>query len=340
MLPRIHGVECLGEPQFGGGAGQRLPQEVFRALEPYAPTRLPTTVTLSDESNWRYYAGLSDYPHYDAYRVTAPSADFWWLYDRWGGPRIAWGAPLETIGDMCRSLREMSRPAPTAYWSQGPASGWEVYGGRRHLAPTPDEIRLQAYHALASRITSLYWFNLSLTAFVKFRDTIDELTRIGREMRMLEDFYLEGDAYRYRQFRRDGRPDWDLASIAAPQGALLFALDLDYAPDHKEKVFKFGPPRKASFTFDLPAYLRKPADVFRADADGVYDVACRTIGKGIEITDEQTKVAIYVATRDRGLRSRLEDKRRTLLAEEASLNFDPAADDADFAALKALAKSE
>jgi hypothetical protein len=340
MLPRIHAVECLGEPQFGGGAGQRLPQEVFRTLEPYAPTRLPTTVTLSDESNWRYYAGLSDYPHYDAYRVTAPSADFWPLYDRWGGPRIAWGAPLETIGDMCRSLRKMGRPAPTAYWSQGPASGWEVYGGRRRLAPTPDEIRLQAYHALASRITSLYWFNLSLSAFVQFRDTIDELTRIGREMRMLEEFYLEGDAYRYRQVRRDGRPDWDLASIAAPRGALLFTLDLDYAADLKEKVFKFGLPRKASFAFDLPAYLRKPADVFRVDAHGVYNVAHRITDRGVEISDRQTKVAIYVATPDRDLRSRIEKRRQMLLAEEASLNFDPARNDADFDTLKALAKSE
>jgi len=45
------------------------------------------------------------YPHYDAYRVVAPVADAWREYDRWGGERIRWGAPLETIGDMCHSLR-------------------------------------------------------------------------------------------------------------------------------------------------------------------------------------------------------------------------------------------
>ncbi len=336
LLPRIHGVEALGEPQFGGGRGQRLPQDVFNALEAYASTRLATTVTLSDESNWRYYAGLSDYPHYDAYRVTAPSPDMWGRYERWGKVRISWGAPLETIGDMCRSLREMSRPAPTAYWSQGPSSGWEVYGGRQRTAPTSDEIRLQAYHALSSRITSLYWFNLSLKAFVQFRDTIDELVRTGREIRMLDGFYLEGDAYRYRQVLRQGRLDWDLASIVSVQGALLFALDLDYTPDLREKVFKFGPSREARFEFELPAYLRKPAEVFRVDADGVHGVTWRPTGKGVEVSDRASKVAIYVATHDRSLKDRMARKHQELVAEEAALNFDPVRNDADFAQLSSL----
>ena len=122
---------------------------------------------------------------------------------------------------MCRSLRELNRPMPCADWSQGPHEGWEVYGGRVRTSPTPDEIRLQAYHALSSRITSLYWFNLSLKSLLKFPDTWAELARVGREIRLLDDFYLEGNAYRYARQMRDGRPDWDVASISAPQGALL-----------------------------------------------------------------------------------------------------------------------
>lgn len=114
MLPRIHAVEFLGEPQYGGGRPVS-PQEVWRALAPYAATCLPTSVTHSEERIWRFYSGLSDYPHYDAYRVTAPSPDAWSQYDRWDGQRIRWGAPLETIGDMTRSLRELNRPRPIAY---------------------------------------------------------------------------------------------------------------------------------------------------------------------------------------------------------------------------------
>jgi hypothetical protein len=330
MLPQIHAVEFLGEPQYRYGRNDKLPQQVLEAFEPYAGSRLATTLTLSESQNWHLYAGVSDYPHYDAYRVTAPSPDTWSLYDRWGGQRIRWGAPLETIGEMTRSLRETSRPVPIAYWSQGAHDGWGRYGGRAKVSPTPDELRLQAYHALSSRITSLYWFNLSLKSLAKFRDLIDEIARVGREIRMLDRFYLEGAACQYRQVRRDGRPDWDLASTISPDGALLFALDLDYEADPTDKVFKFGPPRPAAFEFGLPPWLRPAADVFRIDADGIYEVSCQRTAKGIVIDDRVSKVAIYVAAADAGLRSRLEDRRRELLRVEQSLEFDPAASDADF----------
>jgi len=154
MLPRIHAVEFLGEPQYGGGRPVP-PQEVWQKLTPYQCTRLPTTITHSEERIWRQYAGLSDFPHYDAYRVCAPSPDAWSKYERWDGQTIRWGAPLETIGDMTRSLRELNRPRPIAYWSQGAHNGWDSYGGRKRTSPTADELRAQAYHALASRITSL-----------------------------------------------------------------------------------------------------------------------------------------------------------------------------------------
>jgi hypothetical protein len=65
MLPTIHAVEFIGEPQYGGGRPVP-PQEVWEMLAPYQSSRLPTSVTLSEERTWRYYAGLSDYPHDDA----------------------------------------------------------------------------------------------------------------------------------------------------------------------------------------------------------------------------------------------------------------------------------
>lgn len=336
MLPRIHAVEFLGEPQYGGGRPVP-PQEVWEKLRPYAATRLATSVTHSEERIWRDYAGLSDFPHYDAYRVTAPSPDAWRKYDRWGDTRIGWGAPLETIGDMSRSLRELNRPMPCAYWSQGPHAGWEVYGGRKRTSPTPEEIRLQAYHAVSTRITSLYWFNLSLKSLVKWRDTLDELGRVGRELRVLDEFLLAGDAYHHARLKRpDGRLDWDIASVCGPRAALLFALDLDYVPDPQKKVFTFGSPRDAQWTFPLPAYLANIADVFRIDADGVRAVRWTPSGRGIEIKDRASEVAIYVATPDKNLRAQLEAKRQRLVQTEAAWQFDPARNDADFEELVKL----
>ena len=68
-------------------------------------------------------------------------------------------------------------------------------------SPTPDELRSQAWHGLANRVTSLYWFNLSLKSLAKFPDLIEPITRVNREIRMLDEIFLTGDAYEYRRIR-------------------------------------------------------------------------------------------------------------------------------------------
>jgi len=335
VLPRIHAVEFLGEPQYGGGRPVP-PQEVWRALAPYATTRLPTSVTHSEERIWRDYAGLSDYPHYDAYRVSAPAADVWSRYDRWDGQTIRWGAPLETIGDMTISLRELNRPRPIAYWSQGAHHGWDRYGGRVRTSPTPEELRAQAYHALAHRVTSLYWFNLSLKSLLKFPDLIEPITRVGREMRMLEDYYLEGDAYHFERRRREGNPDWDVAVIAGPRGAVCFALDLAYTPDARERVFKFGPPRQATFAFPLPAYLRDAVEVVRVEAEGVRPVNFTKTATGIQVSGRSSPENVFVVSPRAGVAAELEARRRELVAYENSFGFDPGNQPEDLAQLQRL----
>ncbi len=333
LLPRIHAVEFLGEPQYGGGRPVP-PQEVWRAFLPYHSSRLATSLTHSEERVWRDYAGLSDYPHYDAYRVSAPAADAWGSYDRWGGERLRWGAPLETIGDLTRSLRDLNRPRPIAYWSQGAHHDWN--SRTRRGSPTPDELRAQAYHALSSRITSLYWFNLSLKSLLKFRDLIEPITRVDREIRLMADLLLEGDAFEYRRATRDGKPDWDLASVTGPNGGVLFAHDLAYLPDPAEKVFKFAP-RAGVFEFRLPAYLAQPAEVFRIDGAGIHEVDFARRDGRLEIRDRVDVAGLYVVGAQSGVRARLQKEYDDLLASERALRFDPAAGDADFETLRQLA---
>ena len=119
------------------------------------------------------------------------------------------------------------------------------------------------------------------------------MTRVGREIRMLDNYYLEGDATSHERILRDGIPDWDLDVVAGPRGSLLFALDLDYQPDLAEKVFQFGPPREVQLRFPLPAYARKPREVFRLDADGTTPVEHTEKDDALEIGDHVSRVAIY-----------------------------------------------
>ncbi len=335
VLPRIHAVEFLGEPQYGGGRPV-APMAVWRALAPYQATRLPTSVTHSEERIWREYAGLSDFPHFDAYRVIAPAADAWSKYDRWDGRTLRWGAPLETLGDLARSLRDLNRPVPIACWAQGPHDGWGASGGRRRAAPTPEELRVQAYEVLSSRLTSLYWFNLSLKSLVKFPDLIEPITRVNREILMLEDYYLEGDAYHYERQLRDGRPDWDLAVIAGPRGALLFALDLAYEPDPVENVFRFAPPREATLNWPVPAYLATANSLWQITADSVTPVLMECRSRRVAIRARCGPVSVFLLATDPGAAAQLEARRRELVAEENSVHFDPAHQAADLATLRTL----
>ncbi|MBI1389385.1 MAG: hypothetical protein GC154_13155 [bacterium] len=335
MLPRIHAVEFLGEPQYGGGKPVP-PMKVWQELAPYQRTRLATTVTHSEERIWRFYAGLSDFPHYDAYRVCAPSPDAWPRYERWGDERLRWGAPLETIGDMTRSLRELNRPNGIGYWSQGAHQGWDHYGGRERTSPTPDELRAQAYHALANRISSLYWFNLSLKSILKFPDLIEPITRVDREIKMLEPWYLSGAAYHYERIKHDGKPLWDLCVITSPHGALLFVLDLAYQPDPNKKVFRFGPPRRAELTFPLPAYLRTPREIVRVDADGAVPVDFERMEPGVRLAGEFGDVTVFVTSNDKGLIEKLEAARAKLIEEENATGFDPANNEDDLNQLRAI----
>ncbi len=335
VLPRIHAVEFLGEPQYGGGRPVP-PQEVWQELAPYQATRLPTTVTHSEERIWRYYAGLSDYPHYDAYRVTAPAADAWSAYERWNGETIRWGAPLETIGDLTRSLRDLNRPRPIAYWSQGAHAGWGRWRGRARSAPTPDELRSQAYHALGQRITSLYWFNLSLESLVAFPDLIEPITRVNREIRLIDRILLDGDAYQYRREMAESRPDWDLSSVVSPDAALLMVNDLSYVADMQEGVFRFPEARAATLQFRLPEWLHSPAEVCRVDADGVHDVPYSIDVPFILVQDRVRVAGMYVAAREAGWRARLQQLHEQLLSAESAVDFDPGNNDADQHLLREL----
>ncbi|MFM7037138.1 MAG: hypothetical protein ACKO2L_05385 [Planctomycetaceae bacterium] len=336
MLPSIHAVEFIGEPQYGGGRPVP-PQEVHKLLAPYTPSRLHTSVTLSEERTWRYYAGLSDHPHYDAYRVIAPAADAWTRYNRWNGRSIRWGAPLETIGEMTRSLRELSRPRAIACWSQGAHDGWGGFLSPRRGSPTPDELRAQAWHALASRITSLYWFNLSIPSLLKFPDLIEPITRVNREIRMLDELLLYSTAMAHAELRQQDQPNWETSVLAAPRSALLVAHDVAYQPDPEKNLFRFTP-REGTFLFPLPRWIGSDAIVFQVDADGVHDVSSTIEDAHVRITDTVNVVGIYIATTDPDLRAALQQRHTELLAREASFNFNPGTSAEDLEQLKAALK--
>ena len=116
---------------------------------------------------------------------------------------------------------------------------------------------------------------------------------------MLEPLLLEGDAYEYLQTTdSEGKPDWDLASIASPAAVVFFANDLRYVADENENVFKFGPARDVEFSYRLPHWIRSPLQLKRLDADGLHDVKWSVRGEQVAVMDNRTLDAIYIAAND------------------------------------------
>ncbi len=249
----------------------------------------------------------------------------------WSADRL--GAPLETIGVMTRSLREHSRPRPIAYWSQGAHAGWGGRWNPRRPSPTPDELRSQAWHGLANRITSLYWFNLSFQSLVQFPDLIDPITRVNREIRMLDEILLTGDAYEYRRIEHASTPIWDLNSIASPDAALLVAHDLSYHADTERNEFVFES-QSGNFQFNRPPWLSGQIRIFKVDADGTHDVEHKVTHSSIEIRDQVDVVGIYLVTADQSMRDRMEARYQRLIEQEQAVAFDPASNPDDLARLK------
>jgi len=328
MLPGVHGVDCLGEPQMGVS-----PMDSWKALRHYHYARYPTTVTLSEDKGFREYAGLSDYPHFDAYRVSAPAADSWFGYKRWPDGPVPWGAPLEGIGEMVRTLRAISRPKPVALWSQNVHEGWQDQYFRLRKSPTSGEILLQAYEGLANGVTSHYWYSLQSDSTLVWRDTLAMTERIGIEMRMLDDLYLRADAYWHERRGTEEQPEWDLNVLATPTAAILFAMDLAYVPDREQRVFSWPAPRALEARFPIPQYLGKLTHVFRIDGLGVHAVAWEAGEASVLIRETIDIGAIFIATEDPELMQRIASKHAAILAENEKLNFDPIRNDLDFAAL-------
>jgi hypothetical protein len=336
LIPQIHAVEFLGEPQYGGGRPVP-PQEVYDQLQPYQKSRLPTSVTLSEERTWRYYAGLSDYPHYDAYRVIAPAADAWSKYDRWDGQSIRWGAPLETIGDMTRSLRSLNRPRAIAYWSQGAHHDWGGLFSPRRGSPNAEELRSQAWQGLGNGIASLYWFNLSLKSLCKFPDLIEPITRINREILMLKPILESATAYSYTRLQEEGKNSADLSSLVNREVMLLVVNDLTYGIDPTAKEFRF-PVRPIECSFPRVPWLfgkgTGSLQVFRVDADGTHDVTYSFNDTEIKIKDSLHVVGIYIATGSTELRGKLDQESSSLREFERAVEFDPASNPSDLLKLR------
>jgi len=326
-IKNIHGVEFLGEPQMDN----RDPQEIFNKMAIYRTSGYPTTLTLTHEPGYYMYAGLVDFPHFDAYRIVAPHADKWGEYTKYGDKNTLWGAPLETAGIYVRSLHEISRPNPVAAWTQAVSGGWFSIWRISSPNPNPTEIRIQAYQKVANGSISLYWFNISGRNVIGSRYALDEIRNINREFLIVEDLLVKSVPFSWENIFMD----MDHNVLAGPDFAVLFTTDLSYMVSPVNE-FVISSPRTENFTFNIPEYLDNPDSLIKITKDGIFKLDATFHGDNVSFTDTVFITGMYVVyeSSEVDYYRFLQDKYNSLIAKEQSVGFDPIRNDGDFDLLR------
>ncbi len=322
-LKSIHGSEFFGEPQFD----KRPAQEIFNFYTSFRNSGFPSTLTLSHEPGFFLYAGVVDFPHFDAYRVVAPHADRWGNYNKYKEKNVKWGAPLETIGDYMRTLNRISYPNPVAAWTQAMSDGWKSRFRPGAGNPNDLEMRIQAYEAVANGAISLYWFNMGGKTLLNNRKSLAEIQRINRELMVIGDLLVRAQPYWWENTFMN----IDKNVLAGPDYAVLFAIDLKYTVSESNQFIPAGK-RSESLIFKIPQYLDKCNSALKVTHEGIYKVNVK-VTKGIAlITDtfETTGTYILYNGGDSNFQHLLNLKYNKTLSDDASYKFDPINSNSDF----------
>jgi hypothetical protein len=323
VLKTIHGSEYFGEPQYG----KRPACEIFNYYTAFRNSGFPTTLTLSHEPGFFLYAGVVDFVHFDAYRVVAPHADKWGDYRKYGIKNVKWGSPLETIGDYMRTLNRLNYPNRVAAWTQAMADDWKSRYRINAGNPNNLEMRIQAYEAIANGATSLYWFNIGGKTLINNRNSLAEIQKINREVKLVDDLLVKTVPYWWQnQFM-----DIDLNVLAGPDFAALFAIDLTYTVSESNQFVSAGK-RKATMTFKIPSYLDKCNALVKVGYAGISKMDF-ALSKGYAIltdTLETTRLYILYNPAENDIFGKLTKEYFAVKAAEASFKFDPINNDSDF----------
>ena len=312
----IHAALPFGEPQLNDVEGKQQPMRVYNKLLMYRNSPYATNITLTHEPAFYRFAGLSDFCHYDAYRVVAPFSDAWYQYIPYVSENkyaLYWGAPLETTGDYMRSLAAMNKPNPVAAWTQG-ANTWDTFprftSQVQYMdSPNPYELRVQAYLNVANGAASLYWFNIDGEDLLYYKESSLEMMYVNREFTAIGDYLAKQIPYWYER-----EENIDLNVNIGSDYAVLFATDLNYKVSDEQYKY-IGSDKEQTLKFEIPDYLADYTDLVKITKDGVFLCDSTYSGNEVIINDNVDMTAMYVLGYD-GLYEKLENNYNAVVAKE------------------------
>ena len=180
---------------------------------------------------------------------------------------------------------------------------------------------MQAWQAMANRITSLYWFNLSLESLLAFPDLMEPIAEVNRMALILSPWMLEGvDSY-HRRVSKGDQPQWDFNAIQTHDTLLLFVMNLAYTVDPVHQVFQFTD-RRETFVFPHVGAMKPDWQMWRLTGEGMEKCQPQWQEKTIRWEDQVRVEGVYVLSADPKLASILQDRRNALESVEKAMGFD------------------
>ena len=243
---------------------------------------------------------------------------------------MKWGSPLETIGDYMRTLNRINYPNPVAAWTQAMADDWESRARKNAGNPNNLEMRIQAYEAIANGATSLYWFNMGGKTVVNNRSSLAEIQRVNREIMVVGDLLSKTMPFWWQ----NRFMDIDLNVLTGPDFAALFAIDLKYRVSENNQFVSSGK-RTETMTFKIPAYLQQCNAAVKITHEGVMPAKVQITDGNAIISDTFETNGMYILYHSgtKNLKDQLTKRFNEIRATEASYQFDPINNDADFRTL-------
>ena len=207
------------------------------------------------------------------------------------------------------------------------ADDWGTRARKNAGNPNNLEMSIQAYEAIANGATSLYWFNMGGKTVINNRGSLAEIQRVNREIMVVGELLSKTTP----SWWQNRFMDIDLNVLAGPDFAALFAIDLKYRVSDSNQFISSGR-RSEMMTFKIPAYLQKCDAAVKITHEGISDVKVKIAEENVEVTDTFETNGMYILyhSETRDLKELLTKRFNQILATEASYQFDPINNDADF----------
>lgn len=149
------------------------------------------------------------------------------------------------------------------------------------------------------------------------------MQRIGREINLLDSFYIHGTQWTFETIGSESQPKCDYSMIVAPQGVVLFINDLDYSINTANKTFIFSKNKPVNPKFSVPKWVNKNWVLLKLNNEGLKQIEYQISDSNkLSFNSIINEIGIYILL-PKNKAEELKTRWKNIINAELKLDFDP-----------------